>query len=358
VKQSYSNISVCCWQGGHWLGATWIRVAAARDAVARFSSAEWVVLVDTDTVPRHLVWSPTAVAGWTASQSLRRRCRDDGGSCFGVQPVSDHSASAAIVIARGNEIYDPKHERSGNRANPGVLFVRGQGAGGAAAARAQELLDAWWASRDADCDVPCGLSRRAPCGSCPCDLMTRVGAMQELTALGRSVMPRYAEADVAEVPHSLLSSPSGAMWAHWYNWKWRMRGEACASPRSDRRPNANVCRLFLEAAARHVAGALRLTCPGLWAGREGWDCGHPSTAGTTDGGWRCVRAGRAWAGSLFASVRSIPLSLGNDSRVRRDRQCQHKLSHFIRHSQQPEKKGRRGADPCARVGAPSRCRRR
>lgn len=299
----------CCWQGRFWLRPEWLKPAAIVDAMARWPSAAWFVSLDQDAAPRYPSYSVAHVTGWL----LRHTFRSRGAAEWREQRVVDGDGpKMAGIVAR--EAYAGIYARSPaarqRRLNTGIMLLRGTQGG-------RELVRRWWESRDDDCRAHCTpRERRGLAGgmwACQRRGMFRLWDQRDQSALGHWVLPRLRSARravIAEVPHVLLNSHSGLLFAHFYNERWRLSGHVYDWAR--------------EHAARHAAAAAAAVCatPPACAAPGAFEQSDKSARRCAKGAWAT-----AFAKAALLTVVRVPLQWGNESSI--DARCYRDLSLMV-----------------------------
>eukprot|EP01062_Namystynia_karyoxenos_P053518 TRINITY_DN4337_c0_g1_i1.p1 TRINITY_DN4337_c0_g1~~TRINITY_DN4337_c0_g1_i1.p1 ORF type:complete len:639 (+),score=153.96 TRINITY_DN4337_c0_g1_i1:202-1917(+) len=301
--QTLNSFGMNCWVDGWFLKPHWFKSLALMDAMRRYSSAKWVVSLDTDAAPRHLGWSIEQYTEWALQSRLDPLC--DGEKCWGDQEVRSRG-DADIIIAR--EPYQPAEgmlfaERA--RVNSGVIALRNTPEGRALAAD-------WWESRGADCRVetPPNVSHG----------LNRVWGSSDQFALGQHIF-RSRRRRFAEVPHIACNSAVGLWFVHAYSRKSR-----------------ETMALLGELALRH-ASAL------VWALCGEREVGHPcegppaELAGSMRRVANCSSSkagswGFRWLPAALATVEERRLTIPEEARAGRgpghvDAACADRLSGIV-----------------------------
>eukprot|EP01065_Artemidia_motanka_P039856 TRINITY_DN4914_c0_g3_i2.p1 TRINITY_DN4914_c0_g3~~TRINITY_DN4914_c0_g3_i2.p1 ORF type:complete len:479 (+),score=172.80 TRINITY_DN4914_c0_g3_i2:277-1713(+) len=306
----------CCWQGGYWLRAEWLKPAALIDAARRYPDAAWLVMLDTDALPQFAGWSVDQAAAWSMQNTLR------DGAGWHIQEVSQADPEEVVAIV-GREAYAGLYAEGGpaqqevarsKRFNTGVMLVRG-------GERGREFSSRWWATRDSDCLAQCKESERLCSRTClirgggmwACQRrgMYRLWEQADQSAFGHWLHAALPPGQLAEVPAVTLNTHSGTFFAHFDN---------------ERARQGSVVDLWaMEHVARFAAVASQAVC----APKAVPECAKLQQYNGDLSALQCIRSGWAdgWAAEALKWVESVQLRWGNDTAI--DRRCYGDLQDMV-----------------------------
>ena len=318
------SASKCCWIG-FYLTPYWMKAMALLQVSRTHKKVPWIVWLDTDVVVRHLGYDMPHIV----EHGTRRAFDTDKPVVTGDQQLVHRPA----VMIAAREV-TPDFSPANRSINSGVIFMNGSDPD----ART-ELLEHWWAQRNADCET----IRRCP-NECPSEMVRDPVCNQPLVRayysgdqVGFNVHAYPSRIhQVTEVPHTLFNGQSGYYTSHMYGRAKRLK------------PNR---RWFGEMVLRHGGGIHGSICAGE---PDPHPCLDPKliSSGTLSEKSSCFIFVQQWTEAALQVIEVSELVLTNivDNSTHADvspeclhnmNTCASRYSKYMRHLRKSAKKGRR-----------------